>query len=131
MVYGKAHRMIPKLLQSAFYVLIGSIVFLTVSPPVLRPETPVPHQLEHFITFFIAGLMFGLAFPRMLAVRATLAIILFVGPLEAVQLWIPGRHARMSDLLVNIVGALLGWTASLLVRRLVPAEDGDVRPAEK
>ena len=123
--------MIPRLLQSAFYLLIGSIVFLTVSPPALRPVTPVPHQLEHFITFFVAGLMFGLAFPRMLAVRATLAIILFATPLEAIQLLIPGRHARASDLLVNMIGALLGWTASLVVRRLLQAVDVDVRPAEK
>jgi VanZ family protein len=42
-------------------------------------------------------------------------MIVFAGALEVAQYWIPGRHARMSDFVINAIGAIIG----VIVGRLV------------
>jgi VanZ family protein len=88
-----------------------SVVLLSVCPPADRPSTDVPHNLEHFLAFAITGLLFGFGYPNRYLVR-TGALLLFTIGIEAAQVWIPGRHARFSDLMVNSLAVILGiWLA--------------------
>jgi VanZ family protein len=103
----KAFR--PELMQSARIVawsLVAAIVVLSVVPPAFRPVTAAPHGFEHFLIYWAAGLAFGLGYERK---HGLLAILLFIfcGSVEVVQLFVPGRHARLSDFIVD-AGAM--WT---------------------
>lgn len=93
-----------------------AIVVLSVVPPGLRPETGVPHDLEHFLIFWATGLAFGLGYDRS---RGLLVILLvfFSGVVEVMQLFVPGRHARLSDFIVDAVAMCLGVATALLVER--------------
>ena len=98
-------------------LLIAAIVGLSVVPPAARPVTAVPHYVEHFAIFLLAGAAVGIGF----AARwhwAAAGVIAFTALIEIVQMWIPGRHARLSDFAVNAAAAGLGLAASMLYRRL-------------
>lgn len=84
-----------------------SIVLLSVCPPSDRPSTDVPHNLEHFLAFAITGLFFAFGYPTRYLIL-TGALILFTIGIEAAQLWVPGRHARVSDLTVDSLAVILG-----------------------
>jgi VanZ family protein len=91
----------------AAWFLLLAIVVLSVVPPDYRPVTSAPHDVEHLVIFFLTGLAFGLGY----ASRRFLQIIglaAFSAGIELLQLYIPGRHARLSDFLVNAVSVALG-----------------------
>ena len=46
----------------ASWTLAAAIIILSVVPPSLRPETGVPHELEHFLIYAITGFAFGIAY---------------------------------------------------------------------
>jgi hypothetical protein len=45
----------------------------------------------------LIGLAFGFAYPREKLLTATVSVVM-IGVLEGLQLWSPGRHARVEDL---------------------------------
>jgi VanZ family protein len=81
-----------------FYIAI--LILPTIAPPSARPASGVPHHLEHFASFFIAGALWKMGYPRRLLLCLTLAA-LFAGGLELLQLLVPGRHARLVDFVVD------------------------------
>jgi VanZ family protein len=100
----------PDVTQAARIVawsLAAAIVVLSVIPPALRPETAAPHNVEHFLIYWATGLAFGLGFRRRFGLLAILLLI-FAGCVEIAQLFVPGRHARLSDFLVDAVAMWLG-----------------------
>jgi VanZ family protein len=95
--------------------LAAAIVVLSLVPPQLRPETDLPHKLEHFLIFVATGAAFGLAY----AVRPMLLttwLVTFAGAVELAQLFAPGRHARFSDFLVDAVAICIGSIAGSLAK---------------
>jgi VanZ family protein len=70
--------------------------------------------MEHLLIFGIAGLALSLAY-RASPLYQIIGMIVFAGALEVAQYWIPGRHARMSDFVINAIGAIIG----VIVGRLV------------
>ena len=70
--------------------------------------------MEHLLIFGIAGLALSLAY-RATPIYQILGMTIFAGALEVAQYWIPGRHARMSDFVINAIGAIIG----VIVGRLV------------
>ena len=50
--------------RGAGWLLLLTITVLSLVPPTLRPETGVPHDLEHFAIFAAAGLAFGIGYSR-------------------------------------------------------------------
>jgi hypothetical protein len=97
---------------------VAVIVILSLVPPTLRPETGAPHSLEHFTIFAASGFSFGLGYKRRHDLIAIL-LIMFSGSIEIAQLFVQGRHARLSDFIIDAVAACIGLvTASLL--SLVP-----------
>ena len=95
------------------------IAFVTLSPIGLRPIV-AGLQTEHLLAFFVVGALFGMGFPRHFL---SMAIIVIASALamEALQNLVPGRHGRLLDVDVKIVGAIAGFACAagwnLLVSR--------------
>ena len=102
-----------RIAQILAWVLTLGIVALTIIPPFLRPVTGAPHNFEHFAIFLFTGAAFGIGYPRREFILWTLAI-LFSAIVELSQLVVPGRHARLSDFVVDALGACAGVVFGLL-----------------
>ena len=87
--------------------LAAAIIVLSVVPPSIRPTTQASHGLEHFAIFLITGVAFAAAYPNRLKTLLGL-LILFCAAIELVQIWVPGRHARMTDFIVDALGSCFG-----------------------
>jgi VanZ family protein len=96
-----------RLFQAAAWLLAATIVVLSLGPPSVQPTTGAAHNLEHLLIFLATGMAFGLGYPRRIWLL-TIALPTFAGAIEAAQNWVPGRHARMSDFLVDAVASCLG-----------------------
>jgi VanZ family protein len=96
-----------KIFQATAWVLAGTIVLLSLSPPSVRPTTGAAHGLEHFLIFLATGVAFGCGYSRR-AAHLTIALPTFAAAIEVAQNWVPGRHARMSDFLVDAAASCLG-----------------------
>jgi VanZ family protein len=57
--------------------------------------------------FLATGLSFSLAFPRRRQLQFLLLPV-FVGVIELCQLFVPGRHARLSDFVIDSIAISLG-----------------------
>ena len=101
----------------AAWATLMVIVVLTVVPPDLRPETAVPHGIEHASIFLMAGFLFGTAYIGREWILSAGAIF-FCAAIEAVQLYIPGRHARVSDFVVDTAAAVAGVFVGAFARRM-------------
>ncbi len=99
-----------------------AILALSFVPPDLRPETGAPRFVEHFFIYVAAGTAFGIGYSCKQGVLAMLFLI-FAGSIEAAQLFVPGRHARLSDLLVNVLARYIGLLAVSLVARIRASAD--------
>jgi VanZ family protein len=97
--------------------LLTVIIVLTFVPPFLRPVTGTPHNFEHLIIFVFAGAAFSIGYPRRERILC-IAAVFFSAALEISQLMIPGRHARLSDFLVDAFGACVGIVAASLLRSI-------------
>ena len=96
-----------KFFQVMAWLLLGTIVVLSLSPPSIRPTTGAPHGLEHLLIFLGTGMACGFGYPRQFGFL-TLALSIFAAGIEFAQIWVPGRHARISDFLIDTAAACLG-----------------------
>ena len=113
-----------RLFQVAAWLLLAAIVLLSLSPPSARPVTPVGHNFghnfEHLLIFLATGGAFTLGYPRRIRLLLV-AMVAFAAAVELAQMWIPGRHARMSDFLVDIFSLYLGIAISYVLVKFVPS----------
>ncbi len=93
-----------------------AIVLLTFVPPALRPVSAIPHALEHFAVFLLVGGAFALGYARQ-RVAIAVAAAPMSAVLELLQLFAPGRHARLSDFVINALGACAGVAVVSLIGR--------------
>jgi VanZ family protein len=98
----------------AAWMLAVAITVLSIVPPNLRPETAFPHSIEHASIFLATGLAFGLGYPRR-NVSIAILLVIFSGGIEIVQLFVPGRHARLSDFVIDAVAITCGLATMSLV----------------
>jgi VanZ family protein len=103
-----------KAAQITAWLLAAVITALSVVPPWLRPETGVQHDLEHFSIFFMTGIAFGFGYWRRPSV-VTIALVVFAGMIEIVQMFVPGRHARLSDFIVDALALCVGAALAAIV----------------
>ena len=99
--------MISIVCRWAAWLLLTAIVFVTLSPIGLRPETAAPASLERFAAFAALGGTFCLGYPKH-RVPVLLLMIAAAGVLEALQHLVPGRHGRIADAAVKELGVLTG-----------------------
>jgi uncharacterized membrane protein YccC len=96
------------------WLLVSAAVFLTLAPRTFRPQTGVEHHLEHVLAFALLGLAFGLGYPGRRLLLALLGVAM-AALLEVLQSWAPGRHANLSDFIMNAIGVGAGLAAAALV----------------
>jgi VanZ family protein len=98
------------------WLLFVAVIALTVIPPGLRPISGLPHAAEHLIIFLLLGASFALGYPHHAYSLCFLGII-FVAALEITQIFIPGRHARLSDFIVDAASTCAGIAVTALLAR--------------
>ena len=102
--------------RSVGWIMLSAIVVLSVGPPSWRPTTFVPHEIEHASICLTAGILFGTAYLGREWILSVGAIV-FCAAIELAQLFIPGRHARLSDFIVDASAAVFGvFVGRLLLR---------------
>jgi hypothetical protein len=112
-----ARRALPaRLLRVIAWALLLGIIFSTLSPIWLRPESGLPANDERFAAFLLLSFVFTLAYPHRL-LRVLLIVAVAATALEVLQWLIPTRDARLHDLIVKLVGGGLGAGLGALVLR--------------
>jgi VanZ family protein len=106
-----------RIFQAAAWLLAAAIVVLSLSPPAVRPVTGAAHGLEHLLIFLATGMAFGFGYSRR-AGTLMVALPIFAAAIEVAQNWIPGRHARMSDFLIDAASSCLGLAVSYAFLKL-------------
>lgn len=100
--------LVSRLLARNATVLIAiTITILSVVPAKIRPVT-APHSFEHIIIYSALGLSAGLSYLPRLAIRISGSLALFCLAIEILQIGIPGRHARIEDLALDLIGSQFG-----------------------
>jgi VanZ family protein len=89
------------------WLLAAAVTFATLGPPRYRPHSNLGQDGEHAFAFILVGMAFGLAYPKHRLLTSALAVVM-IGIIELLQLWVPGRHARIEDFLVDALTACLG-----------------------
>ncbi len=96
------------LIRLAAYALAAAVSYATLGPADLRPHSNLGQNGEHAFAFVLLGLAFALSYPRHRLPAAGLTVV-FCGALELLQLFVPGRHARLEDFLVDALATLGGF----------------------
>jgi hypothetical protein len=99
------------ILRIIAWLLTAAVTFATLGPAWLRPHSGLGQDGEHALAFGLVGLAFGFAYPRRRALTAGVAVVL-IGVLELLQLWMPGRHARLEDFVVDALATCAGITVA-------------------
>jgi hypothetical protein len=89
------HTVTNNVLRVAAWLLVATIAALSLVPPSWRPVTGAGHGLEHIAIFLATGLAFGLGH------------------------FVPGRHARMSDFVIDAASACIGVAVALVTTRMM------------
>jgi VanZ family protein len=105
-------------LRLTAWLLLLAVTVLTFVPAVLRPVSGLGQNVEHFTIFVLMGAAFAVAYRRY-AYSIGLALLVFTGILELLQLFVPGRHARLSDFVVDALGVGVGMAAGAWLSRFV------------
>jgi len=93
-------------------------VVLSVVPATDRPVTGFNPPFEHFAAFAIVGGAFAVGYDLSFGRFVILALV-FCGGIELLQVPLPTRHARVSDFIVDFVGACVAFGLVRLGRKLV------------
>src|SRR5262249_14553643 len=96
------------ILRFGAWLLAAAVTFATLGPPIYRPHSSFGQDGEHALAFVLVGFAFGLAYPQHRLRTAGVAVFL-IGLLEILQIWSPGRHARLEDFVVDAVAACIGF----------------------
>ena len=96
------------LVRLVAYALAAAVSFATLGPPSLRPHSDLGQNGEHALAFVLIGIAFALGYPRQRLLVASLTAVM-TGVLELLQLFVPGRHARVEDFLVDALATLVGF----------------------
>jgi VanZ family protein len=105
-----------KMIRVMAWLLLATAIVLTVVPAQIRPVTGAPSPLEHFAMFFLIGSTFALGYSRSDYPLYGAAIV-FTGSLELLQHFVPTRHARLGDFVIDALAGLLGIGLSGLIDR--------------
>jgi VanZ family protein len=95
------------ILRIIAWLLAAAVAFATLGPPSYRPHSSLGQDGEHALAFILIGVAFGLAYTEHRLRVAVIAVIM-IGALELLQLWMPGRHARLEDFIVDALTACVG-----------------------
>jgi VanZ family protein len=89
------------------WLLAAAVTFATLGPPQFRPHSHLSQDGEHALAFILLGLAFGLAYTRNRLLTSVISVVM-IGIIEVLQLWAPGRHAKLEDFIVDALAACAG-----------------------
>jgi len=115
-----SQQMIRRFARVLAWLLLAAILFVTISPIRMRPETGEPADVERLIAFAVVGFAFILGYPR----HWILVVCLVVGSafaFEAVQLLSPSRHAHLHDAAIKAIGGVGGILAGAVFNFFRPS----------
>jgi hypothetical protein len=112
------------ILRIIAWLLTAAVTFATLGPARYRPHSMLGQDGEHALAFVLVGLAFGLAYPKRRGLTAGIAVIL-IGVLELLQLWMPGRHARLEDFIVDALAACVGIAVAAMLDWTVQRSKND------
>jgi hypothetical protein len=81
-----------------------AIIVLSVVPAVDRPVTGAGQLFEHFTAFALVAGAFAIGY-RLSPIRLLFLAFFFCGGIELLQVPLPTRHARVSDLVIDFLGS--------------------------
>jgi VanZ family protein len=99
---------------SWFCVLALAVGSLTPGEEMIR--SGLPRGYEHVAAYFIAAVVFALAYRKKKAILIGSALITYAVLLEISQLFIHGRHSRFVDFAASTLGVVLGLTVGLILK---------------
>ncbi|MBX5253613.1 VanZ family protein [Rhizobium sp. NLR4b] len=108
--------MIFKFASPLAWLLLALILFVTVSPIGLRPNTVTTVDADRGTAYVLLGLSFALAYPKQWKLVAVLLIVGAVA-IEYLQYFAPTRHPRLHDAGIKAMGAALGLVAGWVINR--------------
>ena len=108
--------MIFKFARPLAWLLLALILFVTVSPIGLRPNTVTTVDADRGTAYVLLGLSFALAYPKQWKLVAVLLIVGAVA-IEYLQYFAPTRHPRLHDAGIKAMGAALGLVAGWVINR--------------
>ena len=117
------HVRLPTLLRVAAVSCVVVLAILSLIPGQDLVRTDLAKlgygkQVEHFIAYFGATTIIGLAYPvQSRRLPLALALILYAGVLEIGQLYVPGRAAAIADFSASAIGIAAGALLSSLAWR--------------
>ncbi len=100
------------------WMLAVAVTFVTLSPPQFRPHAHLGQNGEHALAFILVGLSFGFAYRHNRLLIAPVAVVM-TGAIEILQFWAPGRHARLSDFVVDALAACAGLAMAAALDRVI------------
>lgn len=103
-------------IRLAFWLVVLVLIWATVVPASIRPEGVSSRSVDHFASFGLAGFLFYLGYADRLLARLITAV-LFAGSLELLQLFVPSRHARFIDFVIDTLGACTGIVFAFVLAR--------------
>jgi VanZ family protein len=103
------------LLRLIAWLLAAAVTFATLGPPSYRPQSNFGQDGEHALAFILVGLAFGLAYPGHRLLTAGMSVLM-IGVLEVLQIFVPGRHARLEDFIVDAAAACTGLAVVAVLR---------------
>ena len=103
-----------RLFQMFTWLCVAAIAVLSLVAPLWRPVTILPHDLKHVAIFAIAGFLAGLGYPGR-PLRTLAAFVIFAGAIELADISVPGRHARLSDFVIDALAACVGVGAAFVI----------------
>jgi len=95
-----------KIVILAAWCCLGLIIFVTLSPIGLRPETG-DAGLERFVAYSLLGVLFVAAYPNRFA-PVIASILVIAVSLELLQHLTSDRHGHIADAVQKIVGGVAG-----------------------
>jgi VanZ family protein len=112
-------RNVKRVIRWLAWCGLAAIVGLSLVPAALQTSTPLPAALEHGAAYFVAALVFCIAYPkahqRLLVV---LALIVAAVVLELLQLPRADRTATVTDVIGSAAGAIAGALAARVLDRV-------------
>jgi VanZ family protein len=100
--------------------LLLAICAASLVPGEFRPHTNfLPSAFEHVAAYGLAAFCLGLAYYRRLSpIWLVLLLTAYGALLELGQLWAPGRHSQLLDVIADFAGALIGVLVALALMQL-------------
>src|SRR5258708_17548367 len=99
-------------------LVAGAVSCVTLGQPSARSHSDLGKNGEHKLAFVLIGVAFGFAYTRNRLLTSITSVVM-IGVLEVLQLWVPGRHARFEDFVVDALAACAGLTVTAGIDRVM------------